>query len=268
MTAKDIPIQIKISRQRLNFFTVFCNISWATLISTSTKLFLRYSWPKRQGLPDSIFKSSYNTKLPTQIPIFIYPTYMTPIVHQKWTKVTPAIYLLVSCWICRAKMVGCCCHESLVNPGLRARMYHLMSTIPLFLLYFFGFAAKVISGSDIEMFMRWSHQWMRPINKGSPFGQMCQFPFPYCYIAPFSSFAFSLSSRIGKVQIKSISWTIIWYPWSIAVHIDPSLQMLCTQMIGPFMSRSVLIRWMKAVIQTNRSRQHFFTITQKCCIYD
>ena len=28
-----------------------------------------------------------------------------------------------------------------------------------------------------EMFMRWSHQWMRPINKGSPFGQMCQFPF-------------------------------------------------------------------------------------------
>ena len=143
-----------------------------------------------------------------------------------------------------------------------------MSTIPLFLLYFFGFAAKVISGSDIEMFMRWSHQWMRPINKGSPFGQMCQFPFPYCYIAPFSSFAFSLSSRIGKVQIKSISWTIIWYPWSIAVHIDPSLQMLCTQMIGPFMSRSVLIRWMKAVIQTNRSRQHFFTITQKCCIYD
>ena len=92
--------------------------------------------------------------------------------------------------------------KSLVNPGLRARLYHLMSTIPLFLLYFFGFAAKVISGSDIEMFMRWSHQWMRPINKGSPFGQMCQFPFPYCYIAPFSSFAFPYHLELGKVQIK------------------------------------------------------------------
>ena len=57
-----------------------------------------------------------------------------------------------------------------------------------------------------EMFMRWSHQWMRPINKGSPFGQMCQFPFFHLFAA---WIFFSIIQKIEPAMLYKFSYKIV-----------------------------------------------------------
>ena len=153
-------------------------------------MFFRYSWPKRQGLPDSIFKSSYNLskilnylpKYPFSSILHLYDPHRASEMDQSDPCYLPSRFLLdllsKDGWLLLPRKSRQPWIKSLVVPPDVQPFPPSFLLLLLILIFFLVLRQKSFwDPTQPEMFMRWSHQWMRPINKGSPFGQMCQFPF-------------------------------------------------------------------------------------------
>ena len=146
--------------------------------------------PKRQGLPDSIFKSSYNLskilnylpKYPFSSILHLYDPHRASEMDQSDPCYLPPRFLLdlssKDGWLLLPRKSRQPWIKSLVVPPDVQPFPPSFLLLLLILIFFLVLRQKSFwDPTQPEMFMRWSHQWMRPINKGSPFGQMCQFPF-------------------------------------------------------------------------------------------